>query len=373
MFRADRAQLADAVAWSVRAVPTKTSMPILLGLSLQVRGDRLTTSAFDYATSAQADVEVASTDDGQVLVPGRLLADICRSLPDAPVEVASDGGRVSVVCGTARFELPTLPVEDYPSLPDMPEVAGALESDVFTAAVGQVAIAAERGETLPTLSGVRVEIEGETVTLVATDRYRLAVRELRWRPQRTGLSVIALVPARTLADTAKSLAGTAEVTLALSTGASGEGLIGFSSAGRRTTSRLIEGEFPKYRSLLPDSPAAVALLATTTLTEAVKRVALVASRNRTAPVIRLSFDDDGVLLSAGTSDEAQASERLEASYAGEDMTVAFNPGYLLDGLGVIDTDMVQIGFTTTTKPAVLTGKGSEVDYRYVIMPVRIAG
>ena len=372
-IRIERDPLADAVAWAARILPQKSQLPVLAGLRLDAGSDGgLRLSGFDYEVSAEAELDVTVAEAGSVLVPGRLLADITRSLPDQPVDLATDGTRVQLSCGSARFTLPTLPLDEYPTLPDMPEVAGTLGSDAFAAAVSSVAVAAGRDDTLPVLTGIRVEIEGEDVTLAATDRYRLAVRKLRWQPVDPSLQATALVPARTLAEAAKSLTAGAEITLALASGGTGEGMFGLSGAARRTTTRLLDGEFPKYRSLLPDTAAATASLDTGQLVEAVRRVSLVATR--TSPV-RLSFSTDGVVLEAGGLDEAEAAESLPASFDGEPLTIAFNPTYLLDGLGAIDSDTAHLSFTAATKPAVLTGKpGDEAgDYRYLLMPVRLAG
>jgi DNA polymerase-3 subunit beta len=373
-IRVERDTLADAVAWAARILPQKTQLPVLAGLRLDATGDgALRLSGFDYEVSAEAELEVTVAEAGATLVPGRLLADITRSLPDQPVEISTDGTRAQLTCGTARFTLPTLPLDEYPSLPSMPEVAGTIGSDAFAAAVGSVAIAAGRDDTLPVLTGVRVEIDGEEVTLAATDRYRLAVRTLRWKPVDPSLQATALVPARTLAEAAKSLTSGAEVTLALAAAGTGEGLLGLSGGTRRTTTRLLDGEFPKYRSLLPDSFNATAAIEAAALTDAVRRVSLVASR--TSPV-RLSFSEGGVVLEAGGLDEAEAAEALPASFEGDPLTIAFNPTYLLDGLGAIDSDEARLSFTGATKPAVLTGKaGDETsgDYRYLLMPVRLAG
>jgi DNA polymerase-3 subunit beta len=370
----ERDALADAVVWTARSLPARPPMQVLLGLLLETTDGGLSVSGFDYEVSSQITVDVTTAEPGRVLVPGKLLADIVRSLPAQPVDLRLDGTRVVLTCGSARFTLPTLPVDDYPSLPDMPTVAGSLESDVFGAAVAQVALAAGRDDTLPVLTGVRVEIDGDQLTLAATDRYRLAVRTLTWKPDQPDLTTTALVPARTLADTAKALTNGPEITLALATGGSGEGMIGFQGGGRRTTSRLLEGEFPKYRSLLPSESSAFAEVETAALVEAVKRVALVATRN--APV-RLSFSAEGVVLEAGGQDDAQASERLHCGWEGEDMSIAFNPQYLLDGLGAVDSDSTTLSFTGPTRPAVLTGKrepdGSVADYRYLLMPVRLSG
>ena len=359
-FRVERDEFAEAVAWTARSLPIRPPVPVLAGLRLEVTGHGLTLSAFDYEVSAEASLAVQADEAGVVLVSGRLLAEITRSLPAAPVEVTTDGSRAVLTCGTARFTLPTLPA--------MPAAAGKIASDAFAAAVGQVAVAAGRDDTLPVLTGIRVEVVGEQLTLAATDRYRLAVRELKWRPEPGAPDVIALIPARTLADAAKILALTdAEVEIALGSGAQGEGMAGFAGGSRRTTTRLLEGEFPKYRSLIPDDFSASATVQNTAFTEAVKRVALVAARN--SP-IHLTFEADTLLLDAGGSDEAQASESIEASYEGEPLKIAFNPTYLLDGLTAIDSDVARLAFNGSVKPAVLTGKETEAEYRYLLMPVR---
>jgi DNA polymerase-3 subunit beta len=379
-IRLERDVLADAVAWTARSLPARPPVPVLAGLLVEASGDRLTLSSFDYEVSARVTIEATVEEAGAALVSGRLLAEITRSLPARPVTLTTEGTKVLLVCGSSRFSLPTLPVEDYPSLPDMPSVTGTVRGAAFAAAVAQVAVAAGRDDTLPVLTGIRLEIDGPTLTLAATDRYRLAVRELAWEPGQSDGQAVALVPARTLADTAKALAAGDAVSLALSSGGIGEGLIGFEGDGvggaRRTTSRLLDGEFPKYRALLPSESQSVASLDAAAFVESVRRVALVAERN--APV-RLTFTDGELQLDAGSGDDAQASESLEATLQGEPITIAFNPQYLLDGLGAIDTPTAVLSFTTATKPAVLTGRSGDTgepgadDYRYLLMPVRLSG
>ncbi|GAA0837246.1 DNA polymerase III subunit beta [Streptosporangium amethystogenes subsp. fukuiense] len=377
MFRVDRDVLAEAVAWTARSLPARPSVPVLAGMRLEVTEDgQLKLSGFDYEVSAEVTLELQTGEAGVVLVSGRLLAEITRALPAQPVDFVVEGAKAVVTCGSARFTLLTMPVEDYPSLPTMPPAAGRVGSDVFASAVSQVAVAAGKDDTLPMLTGVRVEIEGDTVTLAATDRYRLAVRELKWQPDQPDFSAIAMIPGRTLADTAKALGGTgAEVEIAMSSaGGTGEGMIGFSSAGRRTTTRLLDPEFPKYRSLLPTEFSARAQLPTAAFVEAVKRVALVAERN--TPV-RLAFRGDEVVLEAGSGDEAQAVEVLPVEFEGEDINIAFNHQFLLEGLGAIDSDVARLQMTTSTKPAILTGgkpvdDGEVPDYRYLIMPIRLS-
>ena len=376
-IQVERDVLAEAVAWTARALPARPAVPVLAGIRLQAAED-LTLSSFDYDVSAQARLPVMTEQEGEALVSGRLLAEITRSLPARPVEIHADGGRATLTCGSATFTLLTMPAEDYPSLPEMPPPpAGSIGSDAFASAVSQSATAAGRDDTLPALTGVRIEIEGETLTLVSTDRYRLAVRELRWTPARADLSAAVLVPARALADTARALTAGAEVSIALALpgeeGAGGEGMIGFEGGARRTTTRLLGGDFPRYQSLLPKQVNAVAELGTAPFAEAVKRVALVAERNT---AVRLSFSAGQLLLEAGTGDEAQATEVIDASFEGDDIQIAFNPAYLLDGLTALDSDVTRVSFTEPGKPALITGKPApdeQPDYRYLLMPIRLGG
>ncbi|GAB2868070.1 DNA polymerase III subunit beta [Actinocorallia aurea] len=374
-FRIDRDALAEAVAWTARTLPARPPVPVLAGMRLEATEESLTLSAFDYETSAEVSVAIGGQEPGTALVSGKLLADICRALPPHPVDVTTDGAKVMLQCGSAKFTLQTMPVEDYPSLPQLPPVAGVVGSDEFAAAVAQVAIAAGRDDTIPMLTGVKVEIEGDTVTLASTDRYRLAVREFKWTPESPDRSGVALIPAKTLADTAKSLTSGAEVKISLGGGADGqgEGMIGFEGGGRKTTSRLLDGDFVKYRSLFPAEYAGYAEVQTSQFVDALKRVSLVAERN--TPV-RLQFSQGEVVLEAGTGDEAQAVEALEATLEGEDINIAFNHQYVLDGLSHIGSDIARLSFTTPTKPAVLTGKPVDEGaptYRYLIMPVRLSG
>jgi len=391
----ERDLFADAVAWTARALPARPTVPVLAGMRLHAEGGELTLSSFDYDVSALAKIAVDTQAPGSALVSGRLLAEISRSLPGRPVQINSDGGRAVLTCGSATFNLLTMPEDEYPALPEMPPAAGMVGSDAFATAVSQTAVAAGRDDTLPSLTGVRIEIEGDTLTLISTDRYRLAVRELRWTPARPELSAAVLVPAKALTDTARSLTTAAEVSIALALpgeepaagqpGSSqnsagqysaghyggGDGMIGFEAGGRRTTTRLLSGEFPRYRTLLPSTVSATAEVSTSLLAESVRRVALVAERNT---AVRLSFSSGQLTLEAGTGDEAQADEVIEANFDGDDLSIAFNPNYLLDGLANMDSDTTRIAFTEPGKPALLTGKpgpDGTPDYRYLLMPFRL--
>ena len=376
-FRIERDTLADAVAWTARSLPIRPSVPVLAGLLIETSNDGLTLSGFDYETSTRATLPAEVADDGHALVSGRLLAEIVKSLPNKPVDVSLDGTKVSVVCGSARFSLQTMPVEEYPQLPDMPSSSGSVKSEAFATAVSQAGAAAGRDEMLPLLTGVRLEMEGSTISLMATDRFRASLRDLQWYPEKSDISAQALVPAKVLSETARSLVSGGDITIAISSGEAGEGLIGFEgivgSGTRRTTTRLLEGDFPRVRQLFQTPAETVAYVDTQTFVDSVKRVALVAERN--TPV-RLTFADGQLLLEAGSGDEAQASESIEATINGADISIGFNPSYLLEGLAVMSEPVVHLSFTQHTKPAAIAGVqevGAEPDFafRYLIMPVRL--
>lgn len=370
----ERDVLAEAVTWAVRGLSNRPPVPVLAGVLLDATDEGLTLSAFDYEVSAKVTVDAQVDEPGQVLVLGRLLAEISRSLPNKPVTIAADGHKVEVTCGSSRFSLQQMPTGDYPTLPTTPEPTGSVPGDVFTQAVSQVAIAADKSDTLPILTGVRVQIEGDKLSLLATDRYRLALRELTWNPNQADSSQVALIPARTLLDTAKALGASGGVQVALGSAAGGEGLVGFEAGQRRATTRLLDGEYPKVTSIFPTSVDTVAVIENAALTEAVKRVSLVAERN--TPV-RLRFSEGQVAIEAGQGDDAQASEAVEAVLTGPGLEIAFNPQFLLDGLGALGTSYARLSFTQPSRPAVLSGQDeaegdADESYRYVLMPVRFA-
>jgi DNA polymerase-3 subunit beta len=366
--------LADAIGWVAKGLPSRPSVPILAGMLVEAGNGQVTLSGFDYETSAQVSVPAEVADEGKYLVSGRLLADICRSMPRDSVDLSGEAARVQVSSGSSRFVLQTLPLSEYPALPEVPPATGVVSGDVFARAVAQVVSAAGRDDTLPVFTGIRLEIRGSKVSLLATDRYRLSVRAFEWEPVDPEIEANALVPARTLADVAKAMAGH-DVTLALGSTRTGDGLIGFEAAGRQATSRLIDGEFPKVRSLIPAESAITSTVRvdTAALVEAVKRVALVAER--TAPV-RLTFADGTATLDAGSGEEAQASESVDVVLTGEPVVSGFNAGYLLDALSSIGAPIAHFAFTQPTKPANLTGLRSpddspSDDAAYILMPMRL--
>lgn len=382
-IRLKRDVLAEAVQWAARNLPSRTTEPILAGILMHADADGVILSAFDSDTSARITIPAAVTDEGTALVSGRLLAEISRSLPDHPVDITADDAKMELLCGPARFTLQTMPVDDYPPLPAMPESTGAIGSQDFARAVSQVVVAASRDEMLAVFTGVRVEIDGETVSLLATDRYRMALKEITWNPAQPSVSAAALIPAKVLAETAKSMTSGEQVTLSLSQPGVGEGLAGFDGSGsggeREITTRLLDGDFPKVRHLMDIKPTLSVRGRTRDIIDAAKRVALVADRNTP---LRMSVTDGGITLEAATGEQARASEALEAVvdlHGADEPTIAaagFNPTYLLDALNALDTEFVHFSFTQPGKPCLLTGletlDGEQLlDYRHVIMLMRL--
>lgn len=373
-FTVEQQALTDGVNWVSRSLSTRPIKTELLGIVIDATGDEVLLSGSDLETSSKANFPADITTKGKVLVPGKLLAEISRSLPNKPITITLDGSRVLVTSGSAKFTLPTLSIDEYPNLPELPETTGVVSSDLFAQAVAQVSIAAGRDDSLPTLTGVHVEIAEDVVTLAATDRYRLAVREFNWNPTAPGVSTTALLRARTIADAAKSLTGSKNVSLSFAPAVSNDRLAGFAGDGKSMTSRMLDGTFPPYRHLLPQEVVTTAVVEVAPFLDSVRRVALVT--DKTVP-LRLEFTDGAVSLEAGTGEEAQATESIEIKLNGEPISIAFNPTFLAEGLQAVGTAFVQISFTGSNKPAILMGKAEQgsaaiESYRYLLMPMRYA-
>ena len=367
-LRIERDALADAVAWAARTLPSKPTYPVLSGVLLVAGEDRVQLSSTDQAVSSQVGFDAEIAEPGEVVVSGKLLADIAKALPAQPVSIVLEGSRL-VADLRAGVLHPADPAGDgVPRTARPPADPGQDLGLAFADAVAQVAFAASRDDTLPVLTGIRLELGPERIAMAATDRYRLALREVPWQPARASVEANVLVRAKTLSDLARPLASAATVDLSLDDGLSTLGLTGGS---RRSTSPLLDGDFPDYRKLLPAESLSVATLATGELIEAVKRVKLVVDRP-SAPIL-FEFTDGEVLLRAGAGEDAQASESLEAGLSGESIKIAFNPDYLLEGLSALGSPTARVAMTQPNRPAVVSGDDEELAYRYLLMPVRLAG
>ena len=365
---------AEAVSFTVKLLPQRTTLPILSGVLMSAQNGSLTLSSFDYEVSARTSVTADVATEGQSLVSGRLLSDIAQRLPQQDVHIELDGSSIRVVCGTAKFSLLTMPLEEYPQLPEVSGKVGEVSGEEFADAIAQVSPAASRDDVTPVITGVLLHLNGSELSMMATDRYRVAVRTLGWSSQENLSDVSALVPSRTLSEVGKTFQNAEKVTVTISTGGDRE-LVAFSAADRTVTSLLIKGSFPPVQRLFPETIENYAVVNTAELIEATRRVSLVIERE--AP-LRYSFTADGVLLEALGSEQAQASETTDGHLVGNECVVSLKPQFLIDGLSHTDSEFARIGFTPTDNPnkpgpvliTTQTSKDGESvpAYRYLLQP-----
>jgi DNA polymerase III subunit beta len=360
-FRCDRDELADALQTVQRGVSNRPGIPALTGVHMEGEaGGGLTLTTTDLEVTARLAVDVTVGEPGVALVPARLLGDMVKSLPDAVVEFDADQSQSRVRCAAYEGTVRLLPAEDFPAWQEPSGTRVSAQAGPFAEAVGQVGRAASRDEARPTLTGVLVEVNREGLTLVATDSYRLAVREL---PATAAGEAQAIVPERALSEAGRAAGGDEKGEIELFVDQS---QIAF-RAGRFTlTSRLIEGQFPNYRQLLPEGYESRLVVGRQALLDAVRRVGLLAREN--TPV-RMEFNALGVRLTSSSPDLGGAVEAVEARYEGEDLTVAFNPGYLADGLQAAVGESVTLEVRDGLKPGLVRGEGEE--FTYLVMPVRL--
>jgi DNA polymerase-3 subunit beta len=323
-------------------------------------GGTLTLTTTDLEVSARLSLDVQVNEEGTVLVPARLLADMVKSLSDAPVDFDADQGQARISCAAYEGSLRLLPAEDFPSLQAPAGTKVVVEAPRFAEAVSQVARAASRDEARPVLTGVLLEVNREGVTLVATDSYRLAVRELTATAEGEAK---AIVPERAMSEAGRAASAEQKGDVELYLDAS---QVSFRVGALALTSRLIEGEFPNYRQLLPEAYESRLSVGRQLLIDAVRRVGLLA---RDTTPVRMEFNALGVRLSSSSPDLGQAVEAVEAKYEGEDVTAAFNPNYLADGLAAAVGDSVRLEVRDGLKPGIVKGEGEE--FTYLVMPVRL--
>ncbi|WP_288816368.1 DNA polymerase III subunit beta [uncultured Varibaculum sp.] len=372
-FVVERDVFEDAISWTARTLPARPAVAVLGGVWMSAKAGIVTLSSFDYEVSSRNQFEADVESEGEVLVSGKMVANICKQLPKKPVTVQMEGGKVSISCGASSFQLAVMPLDDYPALPPIPEAIGELDSVEFARAVAQVSRAASSDEALPLLATVRMELTDSHLNLMATDRYRLAVRVMDWQPKETDFSADALVKSRIISEMAKALSGAGEIHLGLENSSEGGAIIALEAGGRKITSQLTEGDYPPVTSLFPKDTPIKAVIRREELEQAIKRVALVTDRSAQ---IRMNFADGTLTLEAGQGNDAQAHEEMTCTFiADEPMMIVFDSQYLLDGLGALGTDYVRMSFTHPTKPAVITGQeeldgDDSSDFRYLLMPIR---
>lgn len=388
-FRVAKDDFADAVTWVARNLPSKVTQPVLRAMLISANEDGLELSGFDYEVSTRVRIPAEIENTGTIAVAGKLIAEIVASLPNKPVDFMVNDSKVLLDCGSSKFELPIIPLDDYPQLPTLPEVTGRINPQLFVESVSQVAAAAGRDDTLPMLTGINIEIHGHNMTLTATDRFRLAMRTLEWEPVADDVEAKLLVPAKTLQDNARSLDThlnvPVEIAVGMGDGIAADGLFGLHTKSRETTTRMLDAEFPTVDPLLPKTHTAIASIEVGPLQEAIRRVALLSERNAQ---VRMEFTNGQVILQAGGSDSGAAQETVPCAFSGRDsLTIAFNPNYLKDGLAVMHTDRVVFGFTEPSRPAIIIPEPEEIPeadvdgnfptpqtyFTYLLMPVRLPG
>lgn len=361
-FRCERDVLLEALSTSGRAVGARAGNIALSGLHLELSNDKLTVTGSDGDLTIAQAITVAGDTDGVVVVPSKLIADIVRALGPGAVDIVVESEEVQITAGRSEFSIRTIPADDFPRLGAAEGEEVTLSASELSAALKQVVKAASADDSRPILTGVLMAAEGEGLRLVSTDSYRLVVRDL------PGTSVLSadqavLVPSRALAELNRVFSEHEEVSLRL-----GERDARFSVGGTDVLTRLIEGEFPNYRGLIPESHPNVLTVNRVELLDAVRRVRLMAQE---ATPIRLNMTSAGLELVAVTQDVGQAQEVLDAEYSGDELTVAFNPDYLLDGIDVTPSEEITLETVDPVKPAILRGAGTE-DFLYLLMPVRVS-
>jgi DNA polymerase-3 subunit beta len=373
-FQVNRDVLSEAVSFAVKMLPARTTLPILSGVLIVATSEGLIFSSFDYEVSTQTKVAATVEKEGKVLVSGRLLSEIAQRLPNAPVTCEVVDSRVQLSCGSAQFTLLSMPVEEYPTIPTVEGQTGLLPAEEFAAAVAQVAVAASRDDVTPVITGVQLEISGNTLSLVATDRYRVAIRDIPWEATGEAQEISALVPARTIQEIGKTFGHAGNIAISI-TNKDDRELIAFSADNKTVTSLLIKGNFPPVKRLFPEVVENYAVVNTADLIEATRRVKLVVEREA---ALRFTFANNSLTLEAIGGEQAQASEAIDAVISGPDVVVSLKPDFLLDGLGAVHSEFTRIGFTSVENPAkpgpvLITSQSSkdapsEEGYRYLLQP-----
>jgi len=373
-FEVNRDIFSDAVSFVVKLLPPRPTQPILSGVLLEARDGELSLSSFDYETSSRTAVDASVETEGAVLVQGRLLAEIANRLPAAPVTIEREERGILVRCGRASFTLPTMPLEEFPTLPVVEGTKGVVAGPEFADAVSQVVVAASREDVAPMITGVHFTLSPNELGLVATDRYRVAVRSLEWNSN-FAEGDDALVPARIIGEVGKAFAHADEVVITLVEKGEGQ-IIAFTAEGRTVTSTLLKGNFPAVRRLFPAETQHFAVMQASDVADAVRRMQLVLEREQ---ALRFSFAQDGLTLDAIGAEKAAGSEEVGVQLTGDDIVVSLKPQFLLDGLGSVHSAFVRIAFTPTDNPnkpgpVLITGQTSldepagDDSFRYLLQP-----
>jgi DNA polymerase-3 subunit beta len=358
-------ELTRALSVVGRAVSTRAAVQVLGGVLLRAADGRLELAATDMEVSLRLSVEAQVEGDGAVVAPGRLLVDLARLLPDSEVVLdhRPDQGVLEVTCGPASYKLNTYSADDFPKLPDATAAQTfTIDSDTFLDTVSKVARSASRDESRPVLTGVLVRFEGEKLVMAATDSYRMSVKETELKEAAVA-ELEAIVPARALTELTRIAQDSAELQVGVQ-----ENHVVFGAGEIWLTTRRIDGQFPNYKQLLPETFERTVTLARVELLDVVRRVSVMAQRN--AP-LRLRFNEGELTVSAQTQDVGEATETLAVDWTGEPLEIGFNPEFLREGVESVSSDDLELNLISPLRPAVIKGESDE--FRYLIMPIRLAG
>ena len=374
-FQVNRDVLSEAVSFAVRLLPQRTTTPVLGGILIEADANTVRLSVFDHEVSAQVEIIAQVDTSGRTLVPGRLLSDIATKLPNAPVEFKLEGTKVHVACGTTKFALPIMDVAAYPTLPEIPVVSGVVAGDVLATAINQAAAAAMKDDIQPIYTAIQIETTGDELSLLATDKYRMALVEVAWKanPGAEGASV--LVPSKTLQEVAKTFANQGDVSLSIINNEERQ-MVAFQANNRSVTALLIKGNYPPIKTMFSTEVENYSVVSKQDLLESTRRVMLVVQRDHP---IKYTFGESTISLESIGNEVAEASESISAELNGEENTLSLKPQYLIDGLAGVHTEFVKIGFTRNHEnpnkpsPVLITShsakeKADADNYRYLLQP-----
>ncbi len=374
-FQVNRDVLSEAVSFAVRLLPQRTTTPVLGGILIEADANTVRLSVFDHEVSAQVEIIAQVETSGRTLVPGRLLSDIATKLPNAPVEFKLEGTKVHVACGTTKFALPIMDVAAYPTLPEIPVVSGVVAGDVLATAINQAAAAAMKDDVQPIYTAIQIETTGDELSLLATDKYRMALVEVAWKanPGAEGASV--LVPSKTLQEVAKTFANQGDVSLSIINNEERQ-MVAFQANNRSVTALLIKGNYPPIKTMFSTEVENYSVVSKQDLLESTRRVMLVVQRDHP---IKYTFGESTISLESIGNEVAEASESISAELNGEENSLSLKPQYLIDGLAGVHTEFVKIGFTRNHEnpnkpsPVLITShsakeKSDADNYRYLLQP-----
>lgn len=369
-FQADREVLSDAVSFLVRLLSPRPQLPQLSGVVIEATSNEVQLSIFDYEVAAKVIIAAAVDTPGKVLVQAKLFSEIISKLPAASVSLSLDDSRLQVHSGSSKFSLSSMSTTDYPDTPAFPAATGKVSAEEFTNGVSKVASAASREEVTPVLTAVMISADAKKLTMVATDRFRVAVKSLPWRGKALEREV--LIPARVLSEISKTFSSDGDLEIGF--GEAEKDMIGFSSGNKLVSTATIKGKYPAVLQLFPEQTESFAVLNNHDLLDATRRVALVVDREKP---LRYKFSENELSLESIGSDVADASEQVACSLKGEETTVSLRPQFLSDALVGLDAEAVKIGFTVNpnnpNKPgpvliSPVDPAGGDKDFKYLLQP-----